>query len=56
LILDHPKIELVGPEVFDLWLKSKGKLGGQHKIPRLTNNRDIVEQILQLRRPENYVE
>ena len=26
----------------------KGKLGGQHKIPRLNNNRDIMEQMLRL--------
>jgi hypothetical protein len=27
-------------------LKSKNKLGGQHKVPRLLNNREILEQIL----------
>ena len=32
--------------VFNDWLKLKGKLGGQHKVPRLCNNRDIIEQIL----------
>jgi len=56
LILDPPKIQLISPEVFDRWLRSMGKLGGQHKIPRLMNNREIVEQILQLSRPESYVE
>ena len=34
--------------VFNDWLKAKGKLGGQHKVPRLGNNRDIIEQILSL--------
>jgi len=34
--------------VFNDWLKSKGKLGGQHKVPRLSNNREIIEQILKL--------
>ena len=29
-------------------LKSKNKLGGQHKIPRLSNNRSFVEEMLQL--------
>ena len=33
---------------FDRWLESKGKLGGQHKVPRLCNNRDIIEQVLAL--------
>lgn len=36
------------PSVFNDWLKQKGKLGGQHKVPRLCNNRDIIEQILVL--------
>ena len=27
------------------WLKSNNKLGGQYKIPRLSNNRDIIDQI-----------
>lgn len=31
---------------FDAWLKSQGKLGGQHKIPRLSNERQLVDQIL----------
>ena len=34
--------------VFNDWLKQKGKLGGQHKIPRLSNKRDYIEQILAL--------
>ena len=32
--------------LFDAWLKGKGKLGGQHKIPRLSNSRDIIEEML----------
>lgn len=35
--------------LFNDWLKSRGKLGGQHKVPRLSNNREIIEQILALR-------
>ena len=34
--------------VFNDWLRQKGKLGGQHKIPRLSNKRDYIEQILAL--------
>ena len=34
--------------LFDLWLKNKGKLGGQHKIPRLSNNRTYIDELLQL--------
>ncbi|MDO4993864.1 MAG: GH3 auxin-responsive promoter family protein [Bacteroidales bacterium] len=36
------------PGLFDDWLKSKGKLGGQHKIPRLSNSRDYVEELLKM--------
>lgn len=36
--------------VFNDWLKSKGKLGGQHKVPRLSNKRDYIEQILEMNR------
>ncbi|MBO4487999.1 MAG: GH3 auxin-responsive promoter family protein [Bacteroidaceae bacterium] len=32
--------------LFDQWLKSKGKLGGQHKVPRLCNDRKIADEIL----------
>ena len=34
--------------LFDDWLKSKGKLGGQHKIPRLSNSRDYIEELLKM--------
>ena len=30
------------------WLKNKGKLGGQHKIPRLSNDRTILEELIKL--------
>ena len=36
------------PGVFHDWLKSKGKLGGQHKVPRLSNKRDTIEEILKM--------
>ena len=31
---------------FNQWLKNKGKLGGQHKVPRLSNDRKMIEEIL----------
>lgn len=34
------------PHLFDDWLKSKGKLGGQHKVPRLSNQRQHIEELL----------
>ncbi len=44
------RLELIKarPGVFSDWLKQKGKLGGQHKVPRLSNNRDIIEQVIAL--------
>ena len=34
--------------LFNDWLKLRGKLGGQHKVPRLSNSRDSIEQLLSL--------
>ncbi len=44
------RLELIKarPGIFNDWLKKKGKLGGQHKVPRLCNNRDIIEQVIAL--------
>ncbi|MDE6634035.1 MAG: GH3 auxin-responsive promoter family protein, partial [Bacteroidaceae bacterium] len=36
------------PGVFDDWLRQQGKLGGQHKIPRLSNERKVIEELLRL--------
>lgn len=36
------------PGVFYEWLKEKGKLGGQHKIPRLSNDRTHLDELLEL--------
>jgi hypothetical protein len=33
---------------FNEWLRNKGKLGGQHKVPRLSNERTLLEEILQM--------
>ena len=42
------KIVKARPGLFEDWLRSKGKLGGQHKVPRLANNRKHIEEILQM--------
>lgn len=34
--------------LFHDWLKEKGKLGGQHKVPRLSNNRQYIDEMLSL--------
>jgi hypothetical protein len=48
MVLEDPVIQYLDPGTFDCWLKSIGKLGGQHKIPRLSNDRSIVEQVLKM--------
>ncbi|MFH1937205.1 MAG: GH3 auxin-responsive promoter family protein [Bacteroidota bacterium] len=48
MILGEPIIRVVPPNTFYNWLKSKGKLGGQHKIPRLFNDRKYVDEILKM--------
>ncbi len=35
-------------DLFHDWLKEKGKLGGQHKVPRLSNTREYIEEMLLL--------
>ncbi len=34
--------------LFHDWLKNKGKLGGQHKVPRLSNSREYMDELLSL--------
>lgn len=51
LTLQHLEIIPAREGLFDDWLKSRGKLGGQHKVPRLANNRDIIEQVIALNQP-----
>jgi hypothetical protein len=46
--LDMPIVHSVEKGTFHKWLQLKGKLGGQHKIPRLSNNRDYVDEILKM--------
>ncbi len=49
IALSPPVLELLRPGTFNAWLKTKGKLGGQHKVPRLCNDRRWVEEILEFR-------
>jgi len=46
LSLREPKITVAPKNTFYLWLKSRGKLGGQHKVPRLANDRVFIDEIL----------
>lgn len=48
--LDAPEIISLSTGTFDRWLAASGnhKLGGQRKVPRLSNDRSIAEEILNL--------
>ncbi|MCG7501386.1 GH3 auxin-responsive promoter family protein [Tenacibaculum sp. Mcav3-52] len=48
MTLAMPKIHQAREGLFYDWMKKKGKLGGQHKIPRLSNSRDFIEELLKL--------
>ena len=45
IALGIPILHSLPKGVFSSWLKSKGKLGGQHKVPRLSNDRKYVDEI-----------
>jgi hypothetical protein len=49
MTLVMPKVHKAENGLFYNWLKLNGKLGGQHKIPRLSNNRDFIEELLALK-------
>ncbi|MFV0329902.1 MAG: GH3 auxin-responsive promoter family protein [Dysgonomonas sp.] len=46
LSLNLPIVRSLPKGTFNEWLKSLGKLGGQNKVPRLSNNRDYVDRLL----------
>lgn len=50
IFLDLPEVVSVEKGTFDRWLATygSGKLGGQRKVPRLNNSRDIADEILRL--------
>ena len=50
IFLAEPDIVNARKGLFDDWLKSKGshKLGGQRKVPRLSNSRDMMENLLEM--------
>ena len=48
IALRLPLVHSLQKNTFNRWLKSKGKLGGQHKVPRLNNERKMIEEILSI--------
>ena len=49
IALRMPVVHSMKAGTFTEWLRTKGKMGGQHKVPRLSNERKIVEEILALK-------
>jgi hypothetical protein len=48
ITLNPPKINVASENLFHNWLKNKDKLGGQNKIPRLSNSREYIDQLLMI--------
>ena len=46
--MSEVEIIIARKNLFYDWLKAKKKLGGQNKIPRLCNDRKLVEELLKL--------
>jgi hypothetical protein len=52
ITLQHLEIIQARTNLFNDWLKAKGKLGGQHKVPRLANSREHIDQLLAMNKQE----
>jgi GH3 auxin-responsive promoter len=48
MVLRKPLVKEIPKGTFYLWMKERGKLGGQNKVPRLSNDRIQIESILKL--------
>ena len=49
IAIERPVVREMPEGTFYEWLKRKNKLGGQHKVPRLSNSREFVEELLKIR-------
>lgn len=50
LTLERPKIVVASDGLFYKWMKLRGKMGGQNKIPRLANDRKYLDELLELQK------
>lgn len=48
MALSPPVVRIIPEGSFYEWMKMRGKLGGQNKVPRLSNHRDYVDSILEM--------
>ena len=51
ITLQPLEIVVARPGLFHDWMGSRGKLGGQHKVPRLGNSREYIDQLLEMNQP-----
>jgi hypothetical protein len=54
--LPLPQLVVARPGGFDAWMRSRGKLGGQHKVPRMDNTGSITGQLVAFLRESDQVE
>lgn len=52
ITLRKPLVRVMEKGTFYQWMKLKGKLGGQHKVPRLANSRKYIEEIMAMQTAE----
>jgi hypothetical protein len=45
LVLELPQVLIAPKGTFYAWMRARGKLGGQHKVPRLSNNREFIDGV-----------
>lgn len=54
LTLGQPEYVILNKGTFYKWLEIKGKIGGQHKIPRLSNTKEYVDELLEINKLINH--
>lgn len=48
MTLKRPVVHVAKPQLFYNWMSARGKLGGQNKVPRLSNDREYIDPILEM--------
>jgi len=48
ITLGPPLVRTLPQGTFYQWMKQKGKLGGQNKVPRLSNHREYIESVMEI--------
>ena len=43
--MEPPQVRVVAPGTFADWMKSRGQLGGQHKVPRIILNQELFANL-----------